>query len=173
MSSAIVTLAELDEMDFARLGRISCGDDGMKVRYQLERREEYVKASHCVYLWTIPQPALTDELRVMYVGSTGNNIYHRRSTWQSGLNAGHRKRLKAKLEGLAEPEIVGRGAWMRRNILSASSAEGEISVWVRISEFKRVFDQIVPIAKVEEDALIQKFSQEWNWHGQNKAFSPA
>jgi len=30
MSSAIVTLAELDEMDFARLGHIGCGDDGLR-----------------------------------------------------------------------------------------------------------------------------------------------
>lgn len=159
---------QLEYLAFKKMGRIEYNSKTYKLDYKVDRIDQYVYESNCVYLWGLSLPNRQDyDLQICYIGQTGHNIYHRRSTWQSGLNAGHKKRVAS----LGTEEVLpGRGNQVRRKIIAAFNAGSELSVWVRLSSYDEVLGERVAMAKVEEDALIQKFEPSWNWHGSGSRY---
>lgn len=158
---SFMTESELEKYNFELVGEIRFCDDAKLIKYSVEKRMDLIDKLGCVYAWALSNPVRNPKLQIAYVGSTHQGIYHRRSTWQSGLNSGCRKRKNGEEDGNQK----GRAFQIRKKIISEIQSGSTILVWLRIADNIEIFDQIVSLAKVEEDAFILKFEPRWNWHG--------
>ncbi|MGQ3212991.1 MAG: hypothetical protein ACT6U0_07770 [Shinella sp.] len=162
---SITCATDLKRLGFDQLGSITLSSITKKIVYHLDKRDDY-QENNWVYIWVAEKPRNMN-LQVCYVGQTGQNAHHRRSTWQAALNAGHRARIAAMDLNLPEPEGKGRGYAVRKKVMAAIVSGYTITVWVRLSDRQPVFDVDVPMTRVEEEALIRKYDPLWNWKGDN------
>ena len=163
----VVTVKELFDSGFNEIGIIILDQDLDRLRVVMHETRQARGAFGVVYVWVIENTVIGQAIdrRIGYVGFTSQNVYHRRSQWQSGLNSGIKARKKAREEGKILPEAKGRGAAIARLLKPVLASGLRITVWYRHSDRITLFNEDVSLAKCEEDALVKKYDPRWNWSG--------
>lgn len=152
---------EISGHGFECIGEITYDNRKHLVQYQLEDRDDFIKSQRCVYMWVQSHTGPSRGSEIVYIGRSASNVYHRRSQWQAGMNAGHRARLR---ENQLQGDVAGRGKLreMRRKVFYSITAGNRITVWARISARQVLFGRNTSMSAAEEEALIAIYAPPWN-----------